>query len=243
LAIANAVQRLPSNPDSLMYVPSHFAETDPATLHAFIEQFSFGLLVSQMNGEPFASHLPFLLDRVAGPHGTLVGHMARANPQWQELADRPSLVVFSGPHTYISPTWYEAANTVPTWNYTAVHATGRAQVVEDRDALFEIVSRSVAFFEATMPQPWVLDTSGPAVDRLLTQIVGFRIEINRLEGKWKLNQNHPAERREKVIRALEQQRDENARSVAELMRGLGRVMSPTPAPAPAQTRPIRSGSS
>jgi transcriptional regulator len=202
-----------------MYVPPHFAESNPATLHDFIEGHSFGLLVSQAGGVPFASHLPFLLDRTAGPHGTLVGHMARANPQWHELADRSVLAVFSGPHAYISPTWYEAANVVPTWNYVAVHATGRARVIEDRDQLLAIVTRSVAVYEANMPKPWTLDTSGPMLDRLLAQIVGFRIEIDRLEGKWKLNQNHPAERRAKVIAALERQGDENSRGVAGLMRG------------------------
>lgn len=202
-----------------MYVPSHFAETDPTALHAFIEQYSFGLLVSQVDGEPFANHLPFLLDRTAGPHGTLVGHMARANPQWRTLAGQSALVVFSGPHAYISPSWYEAANVVPTWNYAAVHATGRAEVIEDRDMLLEIVNRSVAVYEATMSRPWVLDTSGSMVERLLTQIVGFRIPINRLEGKWKLNQNHPMERRVKVIAALEGQGDETSRAVAAMMRG------------------------
>jgi len=206
-----------------MYIPSHFAQTDLATLHAFIERYSFGLLVSQLDGEPFASHLPFLLDRTAGPHGTLVGHMARANPQWKELTDRPVLAVFSGPHAYVSPTWYEATNVVPTWNYVAVHATGRARVIEDRDELLSIVSRSVAVYEVGMPRPWVLDTSGPFVERMLAQIVGFRIEIDRLEGKWKLNQNHPAERRAKVIAALERHGDENSRGVAKMMREAGSV--------------------
>jgi transcriptional regulator len=203
-----------------MYVPSHFAETDPAALHDFIERYSFGLLISQVAGEPFATHLPFLLDRAAGPHGALVGHMARANPHWKSLRDQTSLVVFSGPHAYISPTWYEAANVVPTWNYTAVHAYGQAEPIEDRDALLEIVQRSVAVYESAMPRPWTLDTAGPFVDRLLAQIVGFRIPIARIEGKWKLNQNHPAERREKVIGALEGRGGEDALAVAAMMRRL-----------------------
>jgi transcriptional regulator len=125
--------------------------------------------------------------------------------------------VFAGPHAYISPTWYEAANTVPTWNYTAVHAYGRAAVIEDREALLEIVQRSVTVYEAAMPRPWPLDTSGPFVDRLLSQIVGFRIPIEKIEGKWKLNQNHPVERREKVIRALEGRGGEDALAIAEMM--------------------------
>lgn len=201
-----------------MYVPSAFAVADPDTLFAFIERHSFALLVSPVGGVPFASHLPFLLDRTAGPHGTLIGHMARANPHWKELGHSTALVVFSGPHAYVSPTWYEAENTVPTWNYTAVHAYGRATIVEDPDVLLEIVRRMVAVYEAGMPQPWEFDTTGPIVGRLLGQIVGFRIEIERLEGKWKLNQNHPAERRDKVIRALEGQGGGDAAAVAALMR-------------------------
>ncbi len=203
-----------------MYVPPHFAVSDPATLHDFIERYSFGLLASRVGGEPFASHLPFLLDRAAGPHGTLLGHMARANPQWRDLAGQTALAVFAGPHAYISPTWYEAAPVVPTWNYTAVHATGRAELVEDRAALLDILRRSVAVYEAAMPRPWTFDATGPFTDRLLPQIVGFRIEVERIEGKWKLNQNHPAERRAKVIRALRQRGGEDALGVAELMEGM-----------------------
>src|SRR5207244_5542732 len=128
------------------YGPPDFAESDRDTLHDFIERYSFGLLVSQVGGVPFATHLPFLLDRTAGPNGTLIGHVARANPHWRELASQTALAVFSGPHAYISPTWYEATNVVPTWNFAAVHATGRAELVEDTSALLEIVTRTVAVY-------------------------------------------------------------------------------------------------
>ena len=201
-----------------MYVPPHFAETDRDTLHAFVERHSFGLLVSDVNGEPFTTHLPFLLDRAAGPHGTLVGHMARANPHWRELAGRTALAVFTGPHAYNSPSWYEAENVVPTWNYVAVHARGPAALVEDPGELLDIVRRSVAVYEAAMPRPWALDATGPFVDRLLAQIVGFRIEIAAIEGKWKLSQNHPVARRGRVIRALEVQGGEDAAAVARAIR-------------------------
>src|SRR3954452_8558287 len=179
-----------------MYVPPHFAEHDLGKLHDFIEAHGFGLLVTQADGLPFASHLPFLLDRTAGPHGTLVGHVARANPQWREAAGQTALAVFSGPHAYVSPTWYEAEQVVPTWNYAAVHAYGRVEVVEDKGALLEIVQKSVRVYERAMPRPWSFDPASPFVG-LLAQIVGFRIEVERIEGKWKLNQNHPAERRQK----------------------------------------------
>ena len=120
-----------------MYIPAAFQQTDKTKLHDFIEANSFGLLVSTHGGEPFATHLPFLLERDAGPHGCLVGHVARANPQWHGLDGQTVLAVFSGPHAYVSPTWYEAENVVPTWNYVAVHAYGPCRLVEDPDRLTE----------------------------------------------------------------------------------------------------------
>jgi transcriptional regulator len=208
----------PRSENPPMYVPAAFAATDLSRLHDFIERNSFGLLVSQVEGQPFATHLPFLLDRTAGPHGTLIGHMARANPQWREAVGQTSLAIFAGPHAYISPAWYEAENVVPTWNYTAVHAYGRVELVEAGDALLGIVRESVLHYERAMPQPWSFDPSGTFAERLLTQIVGFRLVIERIEGKFKLSQNHPAGRREKVVRALEESGDEDARAVAEMMK-------------------------
>jgi transcriptional regulator len=203
-----------------MYIPAAFAETDLAKLDDFIELNSFGLLVSQVEGLPFATHLPFLLERTTGPHGTLLGHMARANPQWREAGGQTGLAIFSGPHAYISPTWYEAEQVVPTWNYTAVHAYGRLQIVEDEGALLEIVERSVRVYENAMPRPWSFDGSSAFVKRMLAQIVGFRIEVQKIEGKWKLNQNQPVERRQKVVRALQQRGDENAQAIATVMRAM-----------------------
>jgi transcriptional regulator len=200
-----------------MYLPPAFAEPDLTKLHDFIEQNSFGLLVTHIDGLPFASHLPFLLERQAGPHGTLIGHLARVNPQWTEASGQKVLSIFSGPHAYISPTWYEADHVVPTWNYVAVHAYGRFQIVEDEPSLLQIVQRSVRFYEKILPQPWSFDSSTSFVKRMLGQIVGFRIEIAKIEGKWKLNQNHPVERRKKVVAALRQYSDENSQTIAVLM--------------------------
>jgi transcriptional regulator len=201
-----------------MYIPAAFAEADQVKLHDFIEKNSFGLLVSQMDGEPFASHLPFLLDRQSGPHGCMIGHMARLNPQWQQAVGQTILAIFSGPHAYISPTWYEAENVVPTWNYVAVHACGKLQVIEDSPSLLQIVKDFVSFYEASMPEPWKLARDNEFVERLLRQIVGFRIEITRLEGKWKLNQNQPKERRERVAVALQKQADDDSQAIAAMMK-------------------------
>jgi transcriptional regulator len=200
-----------------MYIPAVFAERDLTRLHDFIEQHSFGVLVSQVEGLPFATHLPFLLQRQAGPYGSLIGHMARANPQWQHAGGQTALAMFSGPHAYVSPTWYESAQVVPTWDYTAVHVYGPIQIVEDRDTLLEIVQKSVHFYEQAMPQPWSFADTGVYAERMLAQIVGFRIPIEKIEGKWKLNQNHPVERRKKVAQALRERQDENSQAVADLI--------------------------
>jgi transcriptional regulator len=199
-----------------VYIPASFAESDTAKLHAFIRKNSFGVLASQGDGGLIASHLPLLLDADAGPHGRLFGHMARANPQWRNLQGEV-LAIFSGPHAYVSPSWYEEGGTVPTWNYVAVHAYGAFRVIEDRDSLLDILRRSVQTYEGTRPEPWPFDESAPHVEAMLKAIVGFRIEITRLEGKWKLSQNHPEERRRKVMRALEAGPDEDSQVIARLM--------------------------
>ena len=127
------------------------------------------------------------------------------------------MAVFHGPHAYISPAWYESRGTVPTWNYVAVHAYGDVRLVEDEDGLLDILRRSVAAYEGPRPEPWPFDESEPHVEGLLRAIVGFRIEITRLEGKWKLSQNHPEERRRKVIEALGQRADDDSQAIAGLM--------------------------
>ena len=199
-----------------MYVPAAFAEHDPARLHDFIRRHGFATLVTHGEGGLVASHLPLLLDADAGPQGVLLGHMARANPQWRSIHGE-SMAVFHGPHAYISPAWYESRGTVPTWNYVAVHAYGDVRLVEDGDGLLDILRRSVAAYEGPRPEPWPFDESEPHVEGLLRAIVGFRIEITRLEGKWKLSQNHPEERRRKVIRALEARADDHSQAIGEMM--------------------------
>jgi len=211
-----------------MYLPQHFQETDRTRLFEFIEQHSFGLLISNLNGEQFASHLPLLVDRQAGDCGALVGHMARANPQWT-MTDRQVLAVFSGPHAYISPTWYEAQDVVPTWNYVTVHVYGTFEIEHDHAATLQIVRDYVSFYERSMPQPWQMsqtwqlpqpsaaDARADYIDKMARAVVGFRVAIQRIEGKWKLNQNHPRERREKVARALAERRDENSQAISALM--------------------------
>ena len=145
----------------------------------------------------FASHLPLLLETDAGPNGSLIGHLARANPQWQGVDGQQVLAVFSGPHAYVSPSFYEAENVVPTWNYVAVHVYGTLRVLDDPELLTKILDKSVKMYEQNRPSPWLLDADTAYFEKMVRAIVGFRIEIDRIEGKWKLSQNQPAERQEK----------------------------------------------
>jgi transcriptional regulator len=197
-----------------MYIPAAFQETDQGKLHDFIEGHSFGLLVSTVQGALFATHLPFLLDR---EENCLLGHLARANPHWRELHEQEVLVVFSGPHAYVSPALYEVDHVVPTWNYVAVHTYGKCRLVEDAVSVEAILKEMVATYERARPAPWPLDIATAYFQKMVQAVVGFRIDIRRLEGKWKLNQNHPQERREKVARALEKSADQDAREIARLM--------------------------
>lgn len=201
-----------------MYVPSSFAETDINVLHDFIEQNSFATLVTLREDLPFASHIPILLDRSQGEYGQLIGHFAKANPQSEAAPLEKMLTIFHGPHAYISPSWYEPGDLVPTWNYQAVHVYGRYSVIDDPDQLKDVLNQYVNFYEAVQPTPWAMQTIDPDfVDQLLKSIVGFTIDIERIEGKFKLSQNHPVDRQKKVIDALQQQRTENAQAIAREM--------------------------
>jgi transcriptional regulator len=200
-----------------MYVPTAFRQTDRAELFEFIKDHSSGLLISRLAGEPYATHLPLVVHEGAGPTGRLLGHVARANPQWHELDGQQVLVAFSGPHAYVSPTWYESHDVVPTWNYVAVHVYGRCQLVDDEQVVAGILAEFVATYERRMPAPWTPDLDSPSFRKLARAVVGFQISITSLEGKWKLGQNHPAERRRKVARRLEASNDPSSQAIARLM--------------------------
>jgi transcriptional regulator len=195
---------------SVMYVPKHFAESDEATLYELIDKHSFGTLITTVAGGPFASHVPFLVDRT---RRRLYCHLARANPQWQQIAAAPAvLAIFSGPHAYISPTWYVDAG-VPTWNYAVVHAHGEARCIDDPAHTRRHVEALAAKFERGSAAPWVPDYD----TRKLAGIVGIEIAVGRLEGKFKLGQNRSAADRMGVIANLEASgRDEDA-ALARLM--------------------------
>jgi transcriptional regulator len=205
-----------------MYIPEKFVVDDAAVLHDFMDRFGFAVLVTAPDGVPTASHLPFLLDR-GGERPVLQGHMARADPQWRDFAVvDEALVVFQGPHAYISPSWYETTPMVPTWNFTVVHAYGKPALIEDDATVRALLSRLVDHHESALPAPWSLDeVPADFIADMLRGVVAFEIPIARLEGKFKLSQNRRPADREGARRGLAAAGDPAAAEVARLMAGAG----------------------
>ena len=199
-----------------MYTPSSFKETDPDLLFELIEQFNFGILFSQHGDEPEATHLPFLVDRYRGDYGILIAHFAKANKHWQHIEEgREVLAVFQGPHGYISPSWYKNRETVPTWNYAAVHVYGKARIIHEKNALREMVTRLTHYHESQVGSDWSLDEVREYSEKLLSAITGIEIEITRMEGKFKFNQNKADEDQRGVIEHLD---EKTAPGVKEIMK-------------------------
>lgn len=178
-----------------MYIPPHFALTDPEELQRIVREHPLGMLVTQAGGSLDADHLPFEFDPDAGTLGVLQAHVARANPLWQRCpTGTPVMVVFRAAEAYISPSWYpskhEAHRQVPTWNYEVVHAHGILTVRDDERFVRGLVARLTRRHEAAEPRPWKMGDSAPEfIDSLLSNIVGIEIAITSLVGKSKLSQN------------------------------------------------------
>lgn len=201
-----------------MYIPPAFKVDDSDKLRDVMQRFSFAMLVTQRDGIPFASHLPLLLDASRGPHGTLLGHMAKANEQWRHFADEAqALVVFQGPHAYISPRWYQTELAVPTWNYVTVHAYGTPRVLHDREQVDGALQRLIQTYEGNGHGAWKGDLPPEFKAKMLNGIVGFEIPIARIEGKWKLGQNRSAADVRGVHEELRTAHDENSRMLAQFM--------------------------
>jgi transcriptional regulator len=201
-----------------MYMPKLYREDDLATLHALMRDYSFATLVTQHEGAPFATHLPFILEAEEGPYGTLLGHMARANPQWRDFdASQEVLVIFQGPHTYVSPSWYEVELSVPTWNYAAVHAYGTPHLITDYDACYTLLDTLVRTHETQFARPWLFQLPEDYVRKMMQGIVAFVIRITRLEGKFKLSQNRSLTDQQNVAATLQQSADPVSQDVGTLM--------------------------
>ena len=204
-----------------MYIPNHFKEVDPQIIRTLIEEFSFATLVTSGPHGPIATHLPIEVREETDGSLTILGHLARSNPQWETFSTHfEALCVVSGPHAYISPDWYGSSG-VPTWNYQAVHLYGRPVAVHDaagiRDIMAPLISRHHRpATPDTVHEP--LDLAAETVEALMRAVVGFRISVERVEAKSKLSQNRNLEDRKTVIEQLEKAGDDNARAIAAEMR-------------------------
>ena len=205
-----------------MYIPPAFRNDDKASLHAAIAAARLANLVTSSAQGLMATPLPLLLDPEQGEHGVLIGHVARANPQWSAAVEGEALAIFMRPDAYVTPSWYETkrdtGKVVPTWNYATVHAYGHVRFFDDPKHLLDIVTRLTSHHEDVRSAPWkVSDAPDDYIRSQLKGIVGLELTITRLEGKRKLSQNRNEADREGVIAGLQASPAEADRAIASLM--------------------------
>ncbi|MDA5109495.1 FMN-binding negative transcriptional regulator [Brevibacillus thermoruber] len=198
-----------------MYIPEHFTMKDVTVAYNVIKENSFATLFSIHKGMPFATHLPLMLNK---EQTYLYGHFARPNPQWQDIQNQTVLAVFHGPHCYISPSWYETNQAVPTWNYVTVHVYGQVELIEDEHELMSSLNDMVLKYEAPDSSYRLQDVDAEFLSAMNKGVQGFKIKIDRIEGKAKLSQNHSKHRQELVIKQLEQILFPNEQQIASLMK-------------------------
>jgi transcriptional regulator len=206
-----------------MYIPKHFEERDVTVLHAIIRSHPLGAWVTQAEGALVVNHIPFLVDSTQGPYGTLIGHVARANPIWKCFSKEiGSVVIFQGPQGYITPSWYPTKHAhgkaVPTWNYAVVHANGVPHAIEDKDWLLKHVTELSDLHESERAVPWSVSDAPPDyIDTMLKAIVGIEIPISAVVGKWKTSQNRPLPDKLGTIAGLYARADANSQELAALV--------------------------
>lgn len=203
-----------------MYQPKHFEETRLAVMQALVAEQPLSTLVTLSDAGLVADQIPLLLQADAGPHGTLVGHVARANPLWRETRmEMPVLAIFQGPQHYISPSWYptkqEHGKVVPTWNYVVVQARGVLRVHDDAAWVRQQVTQLTQQQERMSAKPWAVDDAPREyTDSMIKAVVGISIELTQWSGKWKVSQNQPAVNRAGVVQALGDLTDTQAGAMA-----------------------------
>lgn len=198
-----------------MYIPSYFKIEDRAIVYDVMKEHSFATLISQHNGIPFATHLPLLLNN---ENTYLYGHFARPNSQWKDIVNQTVLAIFHGPHCYISPSWYETNKAVPTWNYVTVHVYGEVELIEDEQELMASLQELVLKYEAPDSSYKLQDVDNEFLANMYKGVQGFKIKINKIEGKAKLSQNHSRQRQELVINQLEQIPKRDEQEISLLMK-------------------------
>jgi transcriptional regulator len=210
-----------------VYIPEYFRVREHEDAIKFMRANPFAILISSTETGPFATHLPLFVRAEPGEEKVVLrGHVAKANPHWRYLEQQPQcLVIFHGPHSYISPSNYTVRESVPTWNYGAVHLYGNAKVFSSPEALLGILHDLINTFEPAYAAQWASFDEAYR-ERMLKQIVGFEIEVTKMEAKFKLNQNRTREDQENVITSLEKAEDTAVSGVARLMKEqrLGRIV-------------------
>jgi transcriptional regulator len=197
-----------------MYIPQHFEETRTEVMHALMRAHPLATLVTLSSEGITANHIPLLLSETTLGCGVLQGHIARANPLWQDLASHDVMAIFQGADAYISPSWYpgkqEHGKVVPTWNYAVVHARAKLRVIDDADWLQVHLTNLTATHEAAFSQPWaVSDAPGDFIERLVGNLIGIELSISTLSGKWKVSQNQSVANRDGVMQGLQARGTEN----------------------------------
>ena len=205
-----------------LYTPAHFARDDRAAVARLMHDHPFATLITPGSSEPLISHVPLLLIPGCEPHGTLIGHFARANAHWHTAHDAESIAIFMGPHAYVSPSWYaDPARMVPTWNYTVVHAHGTLEIVDDAAVARRTLDLLIQRFEAGRAAPWHFERPPEERDALLGGIVAFRLRIKHVDSKFKLSQNRSRKDRLRVIAALQSEGYADASATAAWMHEYG----------------------
>ena len=199
-----------------MYIPKFFVEEDEEKLLAFMREYNFATLVTAENDFPTATHLPFIIEK-RDEKIILLAHLAKANLHWKQF-DKEILVIFQEPHAYISPLLYGEKNNVPTWNYVAVHAYGKAKLFETAEENLAFLAKMVEAFDRDYFQTDWQEISHDYKIKLAAGVVAFEIEVTDLQGKKKLNQNKPGKSAENVIKAFEKSDNENEKLIAEYMK-------------------------
>lgn len=198
-----------------MYSPNAYAAADPA---AIVNQYPFAHLITAAGGETYATPTPIFFE-TDDTRTTLVGHLTRINPHARALqSGQPVLAVFSGPHTYISASWYETLLTVPTWDYIAAQIRGHLEPIDDDEGQIKVLRRVAQVLERDNNPPWTLERAPPGkIQQLLARIRSFRITVERIEGVTKLNQTHPVTDRRLIIEQLRTREDSDSHEIARLM--------------------------
>lgn len=201
-----------------MYVPNHFQPQNLEEVEKFLKENTFATLVSYQDGKPIASHIPLLLVEKENGQKVLWGHISKANPQWKNIEEQEEvLAIFTDAHTYISSSWYNHVN-VPTWNYIAVHAYGKAKIIEG-DTLYQSVKDLVEKYEGgNQPRFHMEDLNEADMRRQLRGITGLEMSLDRVEASFKLSQNRNPEDHQNVIKQLENRGDDHSQRIADEMK-------------------------